>query len=50
MQFYNDYIGEIQIYQLDEKDDRRYGVKDMGMFSKKHRRANFRLLERSMNK
>ena len=43
MQFYNDYIGEIQIYLLDEKDNRRYGVKIMGVFSKKYCRTNFRL-------
>ena len=34
MQFYNDYIGEIQIYLLDEKDNRRYGVKIWECFPK----------------
>ena len=34
MQFYNDYIGEIQIYILDEKDNRRYGVKIWECFPK----------------
>ena len=34
MQFYHDYIGEIQIYLLDEKDNRRYGVKIWECFPK----------------
>tara|TARA_B100000029_G_scaffold33924_1_gene32054 strand:+ start:238 stop:978 length:741 start_codon:yes stop_codon:yes gene_type:complete len=34
MQFYNDYIGEIQIYLLDEQDNRRYGVKIWECFPK----------------
>ena len=34
MQFYNDYIGEIQIYLLDEQNERRYGVKVWECFPK----------------
>jgi len=34
MQFYNDYIGEIQIYLLDEEENRRYGVKIWECFPK----------------
>ena len=34
MQFYNDYIGEIQIYLLDEQNERRYGVKIWECFPK----------------
>ena len=34
MQFYNDYIGEIQIYLLDEQNERRYGVKGWECFPK----------------
>ena len=44
MQFYNDYIGEIQFYLLDEKDNRRYGVKIWECFPKNIARPNFRLL------
>ena len=34
MQFYNDYIGDIQIYLLDEQNERRYGVKVWECFPK----------------
>ena len=32
--YYYDYIGEIRIYQLDEKDRRRYGIKLLEVFPK----------------
>tara|TARA_Y100000114_G_scaffold152120_1_gene169958 strand:- start:2620 stop:3333 length:714 start_codon:yes stop_codon:yes gene_type:complete len=32
--YYNDYVGEIRIFQLDEKDRRRYGIKLLECFPK----------------
>ena len=32
--YYHDYIGEIRIFQLDEKDRRRYGIKLLEVFPK----------------
>ena len=34
MQYYEDYIGAVQIYQLDEKDNRKYGVELVEAFPK----------------
>tara|TARA_B100001996_G_scaffold382640_1_gene375037 strand:- start:2065 stop:2787 length:723 start_codon:yes stop_codon:yes gene_type:complete len=34
MGYYNDYVGSIQIYQLDENDNRRYGVELVEAFPK----------------
>ena len=34
MGYYDDYVGGIQIYQLDEKDKRRYGVELVECFPK----------------
>ena len=40
MGYYDDYIGTIQIFQLDEQNERTYGVELMGVFSKKYRTTN----------
>ena len=34
MQYYEDYVGSVQIFQLDEKDNRRYGVELVEAFPK----------------
>jgi hypothetical protein len=34
MGYYNDYIGKLQIYQLDEQNERRYGVELWECFPK----------------
>ena len=34
LQYYDDYIGEIEIYILDKQDQRRYGVKLWEVFPK----------------
>ena len=34
MQYYEDYIGAVQIFQLDENDNRKYGVELIEAFPK----------------
>ena len=34
MQYYEDYVGAVQIFQLDDNDERRYGVELIEAFLK----------------
>ena len=43
MQYYEDYVGTVQIFQLDDNDNRTYGVELIRSISKNDRSANIRL-------
>ena len=43
MQYYENYIGAVQIFQLDEEDNIMYGVELVEAFPKNYRCSNTRL-------